>query len=327
MSTFGDQLFQFGGVPVASGIGGLILAASQDANVYWIHPANSSASDDNDGLTPETALKTLSRAQTMMTANQNDVAILLGNSSASSDNIISEATQLVWSKNLTHIIGTAYNRVGQRCSIRQTNSDIANFVSVTAAGCVFANFHVLSDDDTNEAEIAWTDSGQRNAYYNLHIYAGANLGASNPRDDGGTRDLKLVGNGGEHYFEACTIGGDTAERGAAVANIEFASLTTRNKFKDCDLILRSDADSPVFIYADSAGTFDRYVIMKGCTGTCWGTALVEAVNIHVSPGGWLILHDTQFVNALKMEAIASARVYVEAVDSASSTGRMVLNTG
>lgn len=326
MTTVADQLFQFGGAPVASGIGGAILGANQDSNVYWIHPANSTSSDDNDGLSPETALKTLSRVQTMMEPNQNDVAILLGNSSASSGNVVSESSQLVWSKNLTHIIGTAYNRISHRVSIRQTNSDIANFLSFTASGCVFANFHVFSDDDTNESEIAWTETGQRNAHFNLHIAAMGALGSSNPRDDAGSRNIKLIGDG-ERYFEGCTFGVDTAARGAANASLELASAAVRDQFVDCDFIQQSDANTPVFIDADASGAIDRFTKFRGCLGTNFGTKILEALNVHASAGGWINLHDTQFNNITKLENVASTNVYVEAVDSATSTARMVVNTG
>lgn len=326
MSMVGDQLFQFGGVPVASGLGGPILAANENANVYWVHPANPTASDGNDGLSPQTALVSLSRAQTMMTANQNDVAILLGNSSASVTNVVSESSQLVWSKNLTHIIGTAYNRVSHRCSIRQTNGDIANFISVTADGCLFANFHVFSEDATNEAEIAWTETGQRNAHYNLHIAGMGALGSSKPADQAGSRNLKLVGDG-ERYFEACTLGVDTVVRGAANASLELANAAVRDQFVNCDFLQRSDQTTPVFIDADASSAIDRFTKLRGCLGINHGTKIAEALNVHATAGGWIVLHDTQFLNMTKLEDTASTNVYVEAVDAATSTGRMVVNTG
>ena len=62
MTTYGDQVFQYGGVPV----GGLPVGA--DGRVFWVDPsssvglANMVGYDGNDGRTPETAFLTLQAA-------------------------------------------------------------------------------------------------------------------------------------------------------------------------------------------------------------------------------------------------------------------------
>jgi hypothetical protein len=61
MTTFGDQLFQFGGAPV-----GGEFPVFHEANYYFVDKTNGMAG--NDGLTPATALNTIAAAVTKMNA-------------------------------------------------------------------------------------------------------------------------------------------------------------------------------------------------------------------------------------------------------------------
>lgn len=305
-------------------------------NVYFVHPAQDAtlgvdkgvvaASDSNPG-TLEKPLASLSQAHSGMTANQNDTAILIGNSSASATNVVSESSAVTWSKNLCHIIGTAMNRVSHRCSIRQANSDIANFITVSADGCVFANFHVFSDDDTNEAEIAWTETGQRNAHYNLHIAGMANTGASNPRDAAGSRNIKLTGDG-ERYFKDCVIGVDTADRGAANASLECASQAVRDIFEDCRFIMRADAATPLFVTIGASG-LDRFIEFKDCAFHNFaGTSLTQAMSINGSAGGNVIIRGagTILVGADEWDSGDSAYINLPAAASTGGEGTTVADS-
>ena len=314
---------------------GSFFPAGAPGNVYFIHPAaagafngQGTASDGNIGSIDK-PMSTLSGVHSKMTANQNDTAVLIGNSSASAANVVSEASALTWSKNLCHIMGTAYNRISHRCSIRPSVKTIANFITVSASGCVFSNFHVFSDDDDNEAEIAWTETGQRNAHFNLHIAGMGATGASNPRDSAGSRHLKLTGDG-ERLFKDCVIGIDTADRGAANANLELSSAAVRDIFEDCIFLCQADAATPVFVNANASGAIDRFAYFKKClfmngVGST-ATSMTEAMTVHASAGGIIILHDCQLVGAGDWEKVQSSNVYVEAAQAAATSGRMVAST-
>ncbi len=318
--------FPFGitsfGVPMF-GLGGMIPIPG---NIYFVHPTL--GIDSNSGLAPDRALSTLSQAHSLMTANQNDVAIVIGNSSDSSANVVSETATLTWSKNLCHIIGTAYNRISHRVSIRAVTNDFTPLVSVTADGCVFANFHVFHGYATAETQIAWAETGQRNAHYNLHI---GGMGAQLAADAAGSRCVTLSGDG-VRYFKDCTFGLDTLDRAAANATIGFLSQAVRDIFEDCYFLMRADtATTPVHIAADSSLIIDRFVLFKNCifynAGTfTGGVTPVEVMNIHASAGGVFIMQGSHFVGFDAWEDVASTRVYVENALGAGTTGLMLAAT-
>lgn len=268
--------------------------------VYYVWPGNATpigthtgASDGNTGLSPDEALVTLSAAHSKMTANQNDVAILIGNSSASSANVVSETATLTWSKDLCHIIGTGYNKISQRCSIRAVTNDFTPLVSVTADGCVFANFHVFHGFATDSAQIAWAETGQRNAYFNCHI---GGMGAQLAADNAGSRTLTLTGDG-ERYFSNCVFGLDTVDRDAANATVESLSAATRDIFEDCYFIARCDAGGPLH-YSVGVGGIDRFIIFKNCLFLNFkGTEMTQVMSVAASAGGEVLLPGSNHAGA------------------------------
>ena len=289
---------------------------------YWVDPTN--GSDSNNGSSPDKALAKLSRAHTMMTANQNDTAFVIGNSSASSATVVSETATLTWSKNLCHIVGVnAFNRISHRVSIRPVTNQFTPLVSVTASGCVFADFHVFTDSSSTSA-ITWAETGQRNAHINLHI---GNTSNQTQADAAGSRAMTISGDG-ERYFERCTFGIDTGERAGANATVESLNIANRDMFVDCMFIMRSDAAAPFHYMATTSSAIDRFVYFKSClfTNFSTGTAQVAALDIDGSLGGHVILHDCQLVGATNWEGTASGNVFVEAAQAAGTSGIMVAHT-
>ena len=296
-------------------------------NTYWVHPAASNASNGSDGFSPKRPLVNLSGAHAKMTANQNDTAYLLGNSSASSGNVMAETAVVTLSKNLCHYIGTAYNRVSHRVSVRNNGDGLTPFITVSADGCTFSNFHVLDSNDTNEATTTWTETGQRNAHYNLHIAGMGATGASNPRDQANSIILLLTGDG-ERYFKDCVIGVDTAQRGAANASLECQSSAVRDWFEDCLFVMHTDAADPVFLRIANSG-IDRWLYFKRCMfingGTnAGGTLLTQAFDITTATGGSIILHDTHQVGCTEIwDNAAGGDVVVHDAMAAGTSGHMV----
>jgi len=317
VSSFGTPLF---------GMGGLIPAPG---NVYWAD--GSAGSDGNSGLAPDKALKTLSKAQSLMTANQNDTVIIIANSSAGSS--IRESADLAWTKNLTHIVGTAQNVVSQRASLRETSGGTAvvKMMDNSAQGCVFANFHIFQGQSTAEDQFAWDESGERNAYFNLHIAGG---GHQTPADRAGSRDILITGGGGEHYFYNCTIGLDTISRGtsAGMTNLELITGTTRNKFENCSFIMHADGATPNFVLVTALG-LDRYVWFKDCmfvnAGPATGaTTITEGLQIDASPGGVVFMHNSWVIGATTAEnATESTNVWNINAGGAATGALAILNTG
>ena len=301
------------GVPVLPG------GIPPGGTVFFVDQAN--GSDSNDGLTPGKALLTLSRAHTLMTANQNDTAIIIGSTSSIA---VRESATLAWSKSMCHIIGTAVNRVSHRCSIRATSGvNFTPLVNVTASGCIFANFHVFHGYAADTAQIAWQDSGQRNAYYNVHIGGMGTGGASSGALNAGGRSLKLAG-GGERYFKDCVIGLDTTDKSTtANAELEIAGAV-REIFEDCVFqTYGSGAHAMVLLTATG---LDRYALFKNCTFInpiqSATTALTECFSCTAgtSPNGAVILKDPLAYGCGPWEAdVETARVIVLGHPTPAST--------
>ena len=71
MTTFGDQLLQFGGVPVG-------MQFPTAGRTFYLDPTN--GNDENLGTSPDKAFKTLTAAYAALTANQNDILYYLAGS-------------------------------------------------------------------------------------------------------------------------------------------------------------------------------------------------------------------------------------------------------
>ena len=300
VSSFGVPLFGLAGMVPIPG------------NVYYLD--NDRRLDSNNGLDPTRPKKTLSNVQSVMTANQNDVAVLIGHSSAGTG-AFREAANLTWDKNLTHILGTIYNRVGQRVSLRETSGGTAvtKLLDVGAAGCLFANFHIFQGQSTAETQLAVEESGGRNAYFNMHIAGGGNATAA---AQAGMRDVSIEGSNGENYFSGCVIGLDTVARTAANANLSFNAGTARNLFEDCVFQLHATTDAtPVFI---NAGTndIDRWAIFKRCqftnsgSFTAPGTVINQAFDLSSNLNGPIIMEACIVVGVTAVETTNSAQLYI-----------------
>lgn len=308
ISSFGVPMFGSGGLVPVPG------------DVYWVNQetdgtvAQYPGLDSNSGESPKAPLATLSAAHSKMTADQNDTAIILGSTSQIG---VRESETLAWSKDMCHIVGAmAHNRVSQRVSIRAASGqEFTPLVNVTADGCVFANFHVFHGYDAAADQIAWTESGQRNAHYNLHIFG---MGHATPAERAGSRTLKLSGDG-ERYFEQCVIGGDTVPRDGS-AEIEFDSAAVRDWFENCMILshAKSGTGDNHMVRADGSGDIDRFVLFRGCTflntgSKSAGADMAEAFDVHGSVGGAFIVQGCSFYG-------------ITDVESATVSGNVLINT-
>ncbi len=317
VSSFGVPLF---------GLGGLIPVPG---DVYFVHPANAVAAD---GFAPGNPLKPrllVSACQDSMTANQNDVAVLIGNGSAAATNVVSESATQTWSKDLTHIISGQMERVGHRASIRPNATSITITMTQSADGCVFANFHI-TNQATAAANRVLAITGQRNSYYNLHIAGGFNQTGADRADM--TDILMPVGGNGELYFENCTIGLDTVERAGAGAHVLFTASggSTRNEFRSCRFISWLDATGFTPVQIPSGG-IDRYLIFDNCIFTSagaftGGSTPAECLSVNASAGGVVIFKQSIAVGFTAVETTNSTNVYVQDLYGAGTTPLAIATT-
>jgi len=298
MTTFGDQVFQFGGVPVGGGALGMGIMGGS-ATVFFVDPAN--GSDNNSGKKQDIAMDTVGAAYALTTDKQGDVIHYLndGNTTGSSR----EATiPLVWSNDNTHLVGAcAPVPMSQRCRVTPVATAALTeepVIEVTGHGNTFSNLQIAHwGADTNTIGARGVDvSGNRNYFYNVHF-----VGVPNAHTGDETDCCDLLLTGSENMFERCYFGANTVTRSTTNANVELSGAATRNWFKDCFFTVYSDNAGVLFVKIDGSGDIDREVVFDNCifynpTGA-GSTTMTSAMNVHASAGGDVIIKDCALIGA------------------------------
>lgn len=325
------------GVPTM-GMSGLPLTIG---DVYFVDYAN--GSDGNSGAA-DAPIKTLYQAQNLMTAGQNDVAVLVGDGSTAATQRLSVANAqtidptattgtLVWAKAACHIVGIAApTQIGQRARIAPPsgtytaatfNADV--FVSVTAQGCIFSNISTSPGFSTGSASMeGWVDSGGRNSYSNCNLGGFVDTASA---QGVGARALLITGSVGENTFNDCVIGTDTIARTVANASLEFAAATPRNIFNRCIFPMLTSAATPLSILGTGAGCVDRFQIFNRCqfinSMSSGGTAqTVIASFTNAAPGGLMLMDQCTFIGDSSTnwgDANALANMYVNGASPTAAT--------
>lgn len=260
MTTFGDMVFQMGGVPVAPDI-----PFGIDSRVYFVAPyrtTSNGASDGNDGRSPRRALKTVfgtNGAFSKCRENKNDVIVMIPSGNSASETTEDIDTAQTWDKDLVHLIGQSRNRYGQRCRFNASSLADTPMINVTGGGCVFGNFQVFVGDDAASL-VPWQDAGSHNYYENIHF---AGMGVAALASAAGACSLKING-GTEGVFKNCIIGLDTVERdGDSDGELVFDGGASRYIFEDCLITTYLSAANQSVTVADTTG-IDRTIMFKNC---------------------------------------------------------------
>lgn len=343
MTAFGDQLYQYGGMPVLPGV------PAFTGKAYFVDPAH--GSDGNSGRKPSEALATLYAAHSLCTDGNNDVVFLISApiagatstgtarlSTAIAKTVDSSATTgtLTWNKNATHLVGITTPGLYGRARIApptgtytEATFNALPFVVTSGQGGFFANIDIYHGFSTGaDGQIALTDSGARNNFYNCAI-----LGMNDAASAQGTssRSLKLTG-GGESTFTNCVIGGDTTARTVANASLELAGGTPRNSFRNCLFPFWGSAAGVLGILGTGNGCMDRWALFD----RCWFINNVKSTSTQMtvcasfttaSPGGMLVFANCNSVGMTKWgDTNALANSYVSGVGGAATDGLMLAPT-
>ncbi|MFA6958590.1 MAG: hypothetical protein WC538_22195 [Thermoanaerobaculia bacterium] len=213
------------GIPIF-GNGGLIT----QGNVIFVKP--STGNDGRDGSSMTDAVKTLTRALALATANQNDVVVLIpehGSTAASTTDY--QSAQLDWNKNMVHLVGGgAPFRWSHRARIAQlsTATGVTSLVKVSASGCWFNNLSIFHGVADATSLVALEVTGSRNIFSRSHLAGIGNATMS----AAGSASVKING-GSENVFDDCVIGLDTITRDADATEILMDGAASRNEFRDC----------------------------------------------------------------------------------------------
>lgn len=276
------------GFVVPTGGGG----SAFNGNTFYVNESTGSDGSSGSSTSP---LKTLDAALAACTANNNDVVYFTGTQHRTST--------LVWNKAQTHLIGIcAPIRRGKRARISVSGSTGFNMlVSVTAAGCCFANFGTFFGwTDAATALLAWSDTGGRSSYENVEFLGfgdgTASTGSSNLT---GSRALKFNTSTGESTFQDCVFGVDTESRNATNYTVEIAGGAPRLTFENCDFeaMIGASGTASSHVLIGAAG-IDRYVNFKSCrflnAVDSTATAMAQGFNVSSSAGGTVLLDQCAF---------------------------------
>jgi hypothetical protein len=306
LTNFPNGITSFG-VPVL-GPGGLLPFGG---NYWFVEETQTAGAVAGEGSLGQ-PFNTLQQALTAATPNNNDVIFLTGT--------VHLTAPLVWSAGQTHLVGLNNGIMqGKRSRISASGSTpFGPLVSVTAAGCMFANIGTFFGFPTTGATspICWQDTGGRSGYYNCEFLgfgdATVTTGTANQT---GARAFKFNTSTGESTFSGCVFGVDTLQRNAVNYTLEIAGGAPRMTFNGCrfvaDLGASGVGGSHILIGADG---IDRACYFRDCdfmVDTLSGSStMTQVANISGSAGGVVMLTGaTNFFGATHWETSASGSLF------------------
>lgn len=229
------------------------LATGAQMGTKWYLDAIN-GDDANDGLSPQTAFKTLPVAYAALTANKNEILYILGGSSP-----LNLSAAFTWAKSFTHCIGLGGNlRFGGRVRIGH-NANFATMFTISGNGCIFNNIHFQCGRGSTTNLVMVSVTGLRNEFSNCHFDA-----MLNTTESGGTQAWKAVslGSGAQaNSFIRCTFGSWTtvwASANGAVVSFEGDNADTW--FDNCIFYINTSSSSMVPLKVQGLVSGDYSVI-------------------------------------------------------------------
>lgn len=258
-SSFGIPLMGGGGIPATMG------------KVFFVDYRN--GSDNNDGLSKDSAFKTLSAAYAKLTSNAHDVVLVDG------DSTVVETEIIEWAKNRTHVYGldgTHGRSQGQRAKITiagSTATDTAA-IKVTGVGCSFHNLKISSSNTSTSALWAFADGGEFTFSENCHFVREGVLTTTTAAD--------ILLNGDSSQYVNCMFGYSsqaiTANGNRPCIDLGREQITgkvARDCILDNCIFMRRGNDSDnSFIYASGATDVERMLLIRN--PIFWQDALATA---------------------------------------------------
>lgn len=314
MTTFGDIVYQLGGMPALGGV-----PFGPNSKYYFVDPAN--GSDSNDGISVDSALAGIEAAYAKTVANQHDTIFYIAGSSG--NNL---AAAVTWSNNYTHLIGIcAPTEVAQRSRIFQTSTltGASPLLTISATGCIFKNFYIFQGVNDATSLINVSVTGGRNYFENVHFAGG---GHATQAIDGGA-SLHLNG-AEENTFRNCTIGVDTIDAATGMMGILFDGEAHRNLFRDCTVRLRAGNGGAGFVEVVDATGIDRDNTFIDCLFlNNSGTDLTSGFVIPAGMGAprKILLKDCMILGTAKLDANDRGVLFgnMGAVTGADTSGEAV----
>jgi len=249
------------------------LKTALDAQVFvgtkwYLDPVN--GLDTNDGLSVQTAFKTLPVAYAALTANKNEVLYLVGG--ASSINI---TTGFVWAKAYTHLVGLSAGGVYGRSRIGHSTyvAAIEDLFTVSGAGCIFKNIHWQQGNGHAGQLNCVVVTSSYNTFDNCHFDGPLNAveGAL------AYSCLEVAANAQSNKFFHCTFGDWSSSNSATDGClVRFLGKSAGTEFESCVFLITTDEASMVAIIAAvdvGGGDTGGYIRFSDCEFLALETAL------------------------------------------------------
>src|SRR4030067_57925 len=242
MTTFGDMAFAMGGVPLLPSI-----PFGRASKAFFCAPGtDSGGSDGNRGTNVKQPLATLSKAQTLATADHNDTVFMIASSNTAANTTDYQSSALAWAKDGVHLIGVnSGNQVAQRSRIAQlsTATNVDDLFTVGADNCLIG----------------------------LDTLA---------RGTAATYEMVLSGGATRNTFRNCIILSYAEAAGMSFVNIPATGIDRWVLFENCWFInpIQSAATTMTEAFAVATGTSPNGLVMvRNCTligATDWEAATV-----------------------------------------------------
>lgn len=248
----GMQVAQVGSKLQQALVGNLYIGTK-----WYLDPVN--GDDSKDGLSYQTALKTLPVAYAKLTANKNEVLYIIGGASA-----LNLSSAFEWAKDYTHLIGIASNlRFGGRVRIGH-NANFATMFTISADGCMFHNIHFQGGRGSTTNVVMVSITGLRNSFSQCHFEA-----MLHATESGGTQAWRAVEIGSAaqaNSFIRCTFGSWTTVWASANGNlVNFVGDNGDTYFDDCVFIGNTSSSSMTFIgFTGPISGSQSYIVFNRC---------------------------------------------------------------
>lgn len=273
------------------------IPRSVNSNIYVVDGAN--GADTNAGDRWTAPLKTVSAAYAKCISGQNDVVLVLSSTAA-----INEDEAIVWSKNLTHLIGLgAENGIAQRTRIVCNATGLSPFITLSGYGCIWKNVYIWQGQDDVNSLVNVSVTGDRNYFESIHFAGGGH--ATQAKDGGASL---LINGGSENRFVDCTFGVDTVDAATGMAAVVFAAAggAARNLFRQCRFTLHAGHSGAMFVELLGNGGIDRYQIFENCmfinlSGTAMASGFVVASGFDPA-NKRVLLKDCALIGAVDWDA-------------------------
>ncbi len=282
-----------------------------------------SGNDNNSGLSPEEAVKTVAQAYSMATTNKDDVIVLIG----SSTHVLTEMLNIT--KNRVHFVGmdaSGGRMFGQNARISLTaTTGATNIATIQNTGVrnTFFNIKIMNSSTVAQGLYAFAEGGEYTKFVNCEFYKSTDL------DE--TAAAEVLNNGDSAQWIGCTFGSsanivaDDKIRANMLLTATLSGKKCRDNYlKDCIFLSKSAGTEHVDIYGANATDVERMFICDNCV--FYSNILGAATPAHAvgfgsaQTEGAVLLKNCTSIDHTVM-AQASKAIYVDgAVPTFATTG-------